>query len=124
MLRLCRVLFSSVFYPANYGFITQTLGEDHASLDLPVLSHIEVEPLCIISARVIGVMRMIDSDEAHESYLIIAPPIFRTGVIQSYMLTGAKPTVWKHIIPMLMNNRCTYPHLVCPQFLHFRQPSS
>ena len=34
MLKLDRVLFSSVYYPANYGFIPQTLGDDHDPLDI------------------------------------------------------------------------------------------
>jgi len=72
MLRLDRVLFSSVFYPANYGFIPQTLGEDHDPLDILVLSQIEAEPLCIISAKVIGVMRMIDSGEADDKIIAVA----------------------------------------------------
>ena len=53
MLRLDRVLFSSVYYPANYGFIPQTLGEDHDPLDILVLSQIDIQPLCIVKAKVI-----------------------------------------------------------------------
>lgn len=72
MLRLDRVLFSSVNYPENYGFIPQTLGEDHDPLDILVLSEIEVQPLCIIDAKVIGVMRMIDNDEADDKIIAVA----------------------------------------------------
>lgn len=72
MLRLDRVLFSSVNYPENYGFIPQTLGEDHDPLDILVLSQIEVQPLCIIEAKVIGVMRMIDNDEADDKIIAVA----------------------------------------------------
>ena len=64
MLKLDRVLFSSVYYPANYGFIPQTLGDDHDPLDILVLSQIEIQPLCLVRARVIGVMRMIDNEKA------------------------------------------------------------
>ncbi len=71
MLKLDRVLFSSVFCPANYGLIPQTLGEGHDPLDILVLFQIEVEPLCIISARVIGVMRMIDSGEADDKIIAV-----------------------------------------------------
>lgn len=72
MLRLDRVLFSSVNYPANYGFIPQTLGDDHDPLDILVLSQIEVEPLCIVTAKVIGVMRMLDNNEGDDKIIAVA----------------------------------------------------
>ena len=59
ILKLDRVLYSSFYYPANYGFIPQTLGDDHDPLDILVISQINVEPLCIVRANVIGVMRMV-----------------------------------------------------------------
>ncbi|MEO8762584.1 MAG: inorganic diphosphatase [Bacteroidia bacterium] len=71
MLRLDRVLYSSVFYPANYGFIPQTLGEDHDPLDILVLSQIEIQPLCIVNAKVIGVMRMIDNNEGDDKIIAV-----------------------------------------------------
>src|SRR5690349_16383073 len=60
MLKLDRVLYSSVVYPANYGFIPRTLGDDGDPLDIMVLSQVEIRPLTLVKARVIGVMRMID----------------------------------------------------------------
>lgn len=63
MLRLDRVLYSAMFYPANYGFIPQSLGEDHDPLDILVLSQIDLVPLCIVEAKVIGVMRMLDQEK-------------------------------------------------------------
>jgi len=71
MLRLDRVLYSSVFYPANYGFIPQTLGEDHDPLDILVISQIEIQPLCIVNAKVIGVMRMIDNNEGDDKIIAV-----------------------------------------------------
>jgi inorganic pyrophosphatase len=71
MLRLDRVLYSSVFYPANFGFIPQTLGEDHDPLDILVLSQIDIQPLCIVKAKVIGVMRMIDNNEADDKIIAV-----------------------------------------------------
>lgn len=53
MLRLDRVLFSPVYYPANYGFIPQTLGEDHDPLDILVLSQINIQPLCIVRTNTV-----------------------------------------------------------------------
>ncbi len=72
MLRLDRVLYSSINYPANYGFIPQTLGEDNDPLDILVLSQIAIQPLCIVRAKVIGVMRMIDSDQSDDKIIAVA----------------------------------------------------
>lgn len=72
MLRLDRVLFSSVSYPHNYGFIPQTLGEDNDPLDIIVLSQIAVDPMCIIEAKVIGVLRMIDNGEGDDKIIAVA----------------------------------------------------
>lgn len=71
MLRLDRVLYSSMFYPANYGFIPQTLGEDHDPLDILVLSQIDIQPMCIVNAKVIGVMRMIDNNEGDDKIIAV-----------------------------------------------------
>jgi inorganic pyrophosphatase len=72
LLRLDRVLYSSVYYPANYGFIPQSFGEDKDPLDILILSQIEVVPLCIVPARVIGVMRMLDNGEADDKIIAVA----------------------------------------------------
>jgi inorganic pyrophosphatase len=60
LLRLDRVLYSAVFYPANYGFIPRTLSEDGDPLDILVLMQEPVEPLTIVRARALGGLRMID----------------------------------------------------------------
>ena len=72
LLRLDRVLYSSVYYPANYGFIPRTLGDDHDPLDILVLSQVQIEPLCIVRAKVIGVMRMVDSGEGDDKIIAVA----------------------------------------------------
>lgn len=72
LLKLDRVLLASVYYPANYGFIPQTLGEDHDPLDILILSQINIQPLCLVRAKVIGVMRMIDNDEADDKIIAVA----------------------------------------------------
>ncbi|MBM3421771.1 MAG: inorganic diphosphatase [Chlorobi bacterium] len=72
MLKLDRVLFSSVFYPANYGFIPRTLGDDHDPLDIVVISQCDIVPMCIVRARVIGVMRMIDHGEGDDKIIAVA----------------------------------------------------
>jgi len=72
MLKLDRVLFSSVSYPHNYGFIPQTLGDDNDPLDIIVISQIEVDPMCIVDAKIIGVMRMVDNGEGDDKIIAVA----------------------------------------------------
>ena len=60
LLRLDRVLHSAVHYPANYGFIPRTYCDDGDPLDALVLGQEPVQPLTIVEARAIGVMRMRD----------------------------------------------------------------
>lgn len=72
LLRLDRVLYSSVYYPANYGFIPQSYCDDKDPLDILVLSQIDVVPLCIVPAKVIGVMRMLDNGEADDKIIAVA----------------------------------------------------
>ena len=60
LLRLDRVLYSAVHYPANYGFIPRTYCDDGDPLDALVLGQEPVHPLTIVEARAIGVMRMRD----------------------------------------------------------------
>ena len=71
LIRVDRVLFSSVHYPANYGFIPQTLGEDHDPLDILVLGQEPVYPLTILNSRPIGVMKMIDQGEADDKIIAV-----------------------------------------------------
>ena len=60
LLRLDRVLHAAFYYPINYGFIPQTYAGDLDPLDILVLSQIDIEPLSIVRAKVIGVLRMLD----------------------------------------------------------------
>lgn len=71
LIRVDRVLYSSVIYPANYGFIPQTLGEDHDPLDLLVLMQEPVVPLSILRVRPIGMMNMLDQGENDEKIICI-----------------------------------------------------
>lgn len=72
LLRLDRVIYSSMHYPANYGFIPQTYCDDKDPLDIVVLSQIDVVPLCLVSAKVIGVMRMLDGGELDDKIIAVA----------------------------------------------------
>src|SRR4249920_1667081 len=60
LLRLDRVLYSAVFYPANYGFIPRTHSDDGDPLDILVLMQDPVAPLSIVRARALGGLRMVD----------------------------------------------------------------
>ena len=71
MLILDRVLYSSMYYPANYGFIPQTYCDDNDPLDILVLSQIDVVPMCIVPAKVIGVMRMLDGGEKDDKIVAV-----------------------------------------------------
>lgn len=72
LLRLDRVLYSSVYYPANYGFIPQSYCGDKDPLDILVLSQIDFVPLCIVPSKVIGVMRMLDNGDADDKIIAVA----------------------------------------------------
>ena len=72
LLRLDRILYSAVYYPANYGFIPQTLAEDDDPLDVLVLCQEAVAPLTLVNARAIGLMTMIDSGKKDHKILAVA----------------------------------------------------
>lgn len=72
LIKLDRVIYASMYYPLNYGFIPQTMGEDHDPLDIVVLTQVSVVPLCLIPSRVIGVMQMIDRGEADDKIIAVA----------------------------------------------------
>ena len=72
LLRLDRILYSAVYYPANYGFIPQTLAEDDDPLDVLVLCQEPVAPLTLVNARAIGLMTMIDSGKKDHKIIAVA----------------------------------------------------
>ncbi|MDZ7849209.1 MAG: inorganic diphosphatase [Owenweeksia sp.] len=72
LLKLDRVLYSSVYYPANYGFIPQTYCDDGDPLDILVLSQIDVTPNCLVPSRILGVLRMLDQGEADDKIIAVA----------------------------------------------------
>lgn len=72
LLRLDRVLYSAVYYPANYGFIPQTYAEDDDPLDVMVLCQEAVAPMTLVAARAIGLMTMIDGGKPDHKILAVA----------------------------------------------------
>ena len=71
LLLVDRVLYSSVIYPANYGFIPRTLGDDDDPLDVLVLMQEPVHPLSILRARPIGMMHMVDEGQNDEKIICV-----------------------------------------------------
>ena len=72
MLMLDRVLYTATHYPANYGFIPKTLGDDHDPLDVLVLCSENVRPMTLVRSYPIGIMKMLDCGMGDEK--IIAMP--------------------------------------------------
>lgn len=72
LIKLDRVLYSAVYYPANYGFIPQTLAEDDDPLDVLVFCQETVAPLTLIYARAIGLMTMIDAGKKDHKIVAVA----------------------------------------------------
>lgn len=72
LLRVDRILYSAVYYPANYGFVPQTFAEDDDPLDVLVLCQEPVAPLSLIAARAIGIMTMVDSGKQDHKVLAVA----------------------------------------------------
>lgn len=71
-IRLDRVLFSPVHYPADYGFVPDTLAEDGDPLDALVLVSEPTFPGCLIETRVVGMLEMTD-DKGHDQKLLTIP---------------------------------------------------
>jgi inorganic pyrophosphatase len=72
LLRLDRVLFSAVYYPANYGFIPRTFCDDGDPLDALVLGQEALHPLSLVEARAIGVMRMRDEKGLDDKIIAVS----------------------------------------------------
>jgi inorganic pyrophosphatase len=72
LLKLDRVIYSSFYYPCNYGFIPQTYGDDKDPLDILVITTLAVQAMCLMEAKVIGVMQMVDSGDADDKIIAVA----------------------------------------------------
>ncbi len=72
LLRLDRVLYSSVHYPANYGFLPRSHADDGDPLDVLVLMQEPVQPLTIVRARAIGGLKMRDDKGEDDKIVAVA----------------------------------------------------
>ncbi len=68
---LDRILYTSTHYPANYGFIPRTYGDDNDPLDVLLLCSEAIEPLVLVRAYPIGVISMIDNGRKDEKIIAI-----------------------------------------------------
>lgn len=68
---LDRILYTSTHYPANYGFIPRTYGDDGDPLDVLLLCAEPLEPLALVRAYPIGVISMIDNGKRDEKIIAI-----------------------------------------------------
>lgn len=71
MIKVDRILYSAVHYPANYGFIPQTYCEDNDPLDVLIFGQESFVPLSIITIRPIGMLEMIDQGEADDKIIAV-----------------------------------------------------
>lgn len=71
-LMLDRILYTSTHYPANYGFIPRTYGDDEDPLDVLLICSQSLEPLTLVRAYPIGVISMIDNGREDEKIIAIA----------------------------------------------------
>ena len=71
LLRLDRILYTSTHYPANYGFIPRTYGDDNDPLDVLLLCAEPLEPMSLVRAYPIGVITMIDNGRQDEKIIAI-----------------------------------------------------
>ncbi len=70
-LMLDRILYTSTHYPANYGFIPRTYGDDQDPLDVLLLCSEEIEPMTLVRCYPIGVITMVDNGRNDEKIIAI-----------------------------------------------------
>ncbi|MBK7404634.1 MAG: inorganic diphosphatase [Phycisphaerales bacterium] len=95
MLKLDRVLSSAVHYPANYGFIPQTLAEDHDPLDVLVYCTETIPPMTLCEARAVGLMTMLDQGDPDHKIIAV---LCQDPIYSEFQLASNFP---KHIFRML-----------------------
>jgi len=71
-IKLDRVLYTTMSYPAEYGYIDKTLSLDGDPLDILVLSSEKTFPGCIVDARIVGYLDVIDNGEGDQKVIAVA----------------------------------------------------
>jgi inorganic pyrophosphatase len=77
---LDRILYTSTHYPANYGFIPRTYGDDNDPLDVLVICSETIDPLVMVRCYPVGVMTMMDGNKRDEKIIAVpfSDPTFNT----------------------------------------------
>lgn len=122
LLKLDRILFSSVMYPANYGFIPQTYCDDKDPLDILVLCSVDVFPMSIVEAKVVGVMHMVDNGEQDDKIIAVAAHDMSVNYIDD--LSELPPHTMKEIVRFFQDYKAlegknvTIEHLLGKRYAH------
>ncbi|MFD2968390.1 inorganic diphosphatase [Sphingobacterium bambusae] len=119
LLLLDRVLSSSVVYPANYGFIPQTYCDDKDPLDILVICSVDILPLTLVEAKVIGVMNMVDGGEQDDKIIAVA----KNDPIYNYItdIEQLAPHVMKEIVQFFESYKALEKKSVQVEGLHGRE---
>lgn len=72
MLRVDRILHTSMAYPGNYGYINNTISEDGDPIDVLMISDCKILPMTLVRVRIIGVLIMLD-EKGQDEKLIVVP---------------------------------------------------
>ena len=108
--------------PANYGFIPQTYCDDNDPLDILVLCSVDVYPMTIIEAKVIGVMHMVDNGEQDDKIIAVAKNDMSVNYIND--LEDLPPHTMKEIVKFfqdykaLEEKQVTIEHLLGVRYAH------
>ena len=98
LIKVDRVLSSSVVYPANYGLIPQTYYDDGDPLDILVIGQSSVIPGCLMQARTLGYLTMIDGGELDDKIISVHhddPQYSHINTLED--LTNCHPHLMKEI---------------------------
>ncbi|MEZ4180276.1 MAG: inorganic diphosphatase [Candidatus Doudnabacteria bacterium] len=83
VIKLDRVLFTSQRFPANYGFVPQTLADDGDPADVLLFSTNPLFPGAVVEARAIGFMNMSDSGETDNKIIAVPTEDIRFADVKS-----------------------------------------
>lgn len=97
-----RILYTSMRYPGNYGFVPHTLSDDGDPVDILIANQRPIIPGAVINCRPLGVLNMVD-EEGHDEKIIVVP-------------TGRVSAMFEHV-----NNYRDLPSMLLRQIEHFFQ---